>query len=140
MKKKKSKPKKQPLRKRIAKRFFKPKEEKAKPDLWKNGLKDITTAGLRIGSAALVILSVAGAFVPILGIAMFIAGVVGLVATDTVIDFAEDTVKNLAKGASAGVEKSKLKKQAKAEKKLQKSLEKSKKILYSLNYRQKLYS
>lgn len=126
-KKKKSKPKKEPLRKRIAKRFFKPKEEKAKPDLWKNGLKDITTAGLRIGSAALVILSVAGAFIPILGIAMFIAGVVGLVATDTVIDFAEDTVKNLAKGASAGVEKSKLKKQAKAEKKLQKSLEKENK-------------
>lgn len=126
-KKKKSKPKKEPLRKRIAKRFFKPKEEKAKPDLWKNGLKDITTAGLRIGSAALVILSVAGAFVPILGIAMFIAGVVGLVATDTVIDFTEDTVKNLAKGASAGVEKSKLKKQAKAEKKLQKSLEKENK-------------
>ena len=123
-KKKKSKPKKEPLRKRIAKRFFKPKEEKAKTDLWKNGLKDITTAGLRIGSAALVILSVAGAFIPFVGIAMFIAGVVGLVATDAVIDFAEDTVKNLAKGASAGVEKSKLKKQAKAEKKLQKSLEK----------------
>ena len=116
----KKKPKKEPLRKRITKRLFGPKKEKKKTDLWKNGLKDITTAGLRLGSAALVILAVAGAFVPFLGAAMFIAGIVGLVATDTVIDFAENTAKQIKKGAEAGVQKSISKKQAKAIRKAEK--------------------
>lgn len=90
---------------------YKPPKEKddSKNGIWKNGGKDLVSAGIKAGIAGGMIFAFMATVNPLMLFFILIASFVAIAATETVIDFVENSAKNAKKIGRAGFEKSHIK-------------------------------